>query len=79
MTSLKDADKHISENQFEKYLQPKRNHDIWTCPVTAKLALLCSGCRLCLKAHWSETLPNYYNDLEHVFSLRLAYIVIFQL
>lgn len=27
----------------------------------------------------SETLPNYYNDLERVFSLRLAYIVIFQL
>lgn len=82
MTSLKDADKHISENQFEKYLQPKRNHDIWTCPVTAKLALLCSGCRLsesALDIVRSETLPNYYNDLEHVFSLRLAYIVIFQL
>ena len=71
MTSLMDADKHIFENQFEKCLQSKRNYDIWTCPVTAKLALLYSGYRLYLKAYWilfTPTPPNYYNDFEHAVS-----------
>ena len=64
MTSLTDADTHISENQFEKYHQPKRDYDIYRHPVTGKLALLCSGCRL-LDIVRSEPPPNYFNDLEH--------------